>query len=387
MPKRKTNHFNVRDILAQSPDSSIFYIVGQGGVGKSYSTKTLVIEEYLKYKSKFLYIRNVTTECSASFLLDVFSDAEADPDLPWDKIDPEHVYHCFHILPKANHFYIVGEKLDGSLVWLDQIGRIVALSMAHRFKGGAYNTTHTIFFDEFIAEGKPDSKMADNLSKIINTVGRAINKELKVICCGNPDYSIELNPLLSGLHLDYARLQDNTAYYYDTIDSNGKRIANNVCFFKIANWRGEFLNQKTSHLFGSAEELMRATGAVKSNNYIHLDNLTDFRPYYGLIVETPIVADSEYRRKIYAYYGELYNEPALVCQNHRTYKDVPELYCRYDATDYRPRSIPQTYRVNIPPDVRFTDLRALMASVDANRIIISNDDRTATVYEQIRENS
>ena len=383
----KTNHFDIRDLIKASPDSSMYYIVGQGGVGKSYSSKKLVITEYLESKSKFVYIRNVTTETSASFLLDVFSDVERDPEIPWDKIDPEKKYHCFHILPKSHHFCIVGEKLDGSLVWLDQIGRIVALSMAQRFKGGAYNTTHTIFFDEFIAEGKPDPKMADNFSKIINTVGRSCNKELKVICCGNPDYSIELNPLLAGLHLDYARLQDNTAYYYDSIDDDGRRIANNVCFFKIANWRGEFLNRKTSHLFGSAEELMRATGAVKSNNYIHIDDLKTFRPYYCLIVETPIIATGEYRRKLYATYGEMYNEPVLVCTNHYDYTEVPSLYCRYDATDFRPRPIPQTYRINIPNDPKYKELRAIMAYVDANRLIISNDDRTATVYEQIRENS
>lgn len=385
-------HFNVEDLINSSPNSSVFYIVGQGGVGKTYSSKRYVLKQYLKRKRKFIYVRNVTTEATASYLMDVFSDVEDDPEIPWDKIDPEHKYYAFHVLPRGNHFYIVGEKLDGKIVWLDQIGRIIALTMAQRFKGGAYNTSSTILFDEFIAEGKPDPKMATNLSKIINTVGRANNPDLKVICCGNPDYSIELNPLLEGLHLDYARLQDNTAYYYDSRDDEGHILANNVVFFKIANWKGEFLNQKTAHIFGSAEELMRSTGAVKRNNYIHLDDdiiRREFNPLYELQVETPILAEAEYHRRIYVYYGEMWNEPVALALNHREYVDkgLPALYCRYTETDFRPRPIPQTYRINIPPEGRYSDLKAIMAAVDANRLIISPDDGTATLFEQIRESA
>lgn len=385
-------HFNVEDLINSSPNSSVFYIVGQGGVGKTYSSKRYVLKQYLNRKRKFIYVRNVTTEATASYLMDVFSDVEDDPEIPWDKIDPEHKYYAFHVLPRGNHFYIVGEKLDGKIVWLDQIGRIIALTMAQRFKGGAYNTSSTILFDEFIAEGKPDPKMATNLSKIINTVGRANNPDLKVICCGNPDYSIELNPLLEGLHLDYARLQDNTAYYYDSRDDEGHILANNVVFFKIANWKGEFLNQKTAHIFGSAEELMRSTGAVKRNNYIHLDDdiiKRDFKPLYELQVETPILAEAEYHRRIYIYYGEMWNEPVALALNHREYADkgLPSLYCRYTETDFRPRPVPQTFRINIPPEGRYADLKAIMAAVDANRLIISPDDGTATLYEQIRESA
>ena len=382
-------YFEIRDLIERSPNTSTFYIVGQGGVGKSYSTKRYVLDEYLKHKRKFIYIRNVTTEASASFLLDVFSDVEQDERIDWAPIDPEGKYFTFHILPKSNHFYIVGEKDDGSLTWLEPIGRIVPLTMAQRFKGGAYNTTGTIFFDEFIPEGKPSPKMRDNLSKIINTVGRAVNRDVKIICCGNPDYSIEMNPLLEPLHIDYARLQDNAPYYFDTRTETGQIIAENICFFKIANFAGEFLNAQTSHIFGSSEELMRSTGAVKTNPYIHVPFellKREFKPAYGLIVETPILAADFYHRRIYVYFGEMWNEPVCVVRNHVTWTP-PFVYCRYNKTDFRPRKIPQTYRINIPPQARFHDLKALMAGVDANQFIIAEDDNTATIYEQIRENS
>lgn len=379
------HYFDVEDVIKQSPETSIFYIVGQGGVGKTYSAKFRIIDRFLRYKEKAIYVRNVTPEITATALLTVFSDVEEDKRLPWHLIDPDGKFFCFHVLPKGAFFYLVGEREDGKLIWLDPFIRIVALTMAQRFKGGAYNTSKTILFDEFISEGKPPKNMQSNFSKILGTVGRSVNQDVKIICCGNPDYSIEINPLLEPLHLDYARLQDNTAYFYDSEDDSGKIIANNVCFFKVANYQGDFLATKTAHIYGSAEELMRATGAVKTGNYIHTD-VSQFVPRCGLIVETPIIAQDVYRRKIYVYYGELYNEPVCVCTNHADYK-VDMLYCRYEATDFRPRKEPQTYRINVPPQQRFADLKVYMANVDANRLIISNDDGTATLFEQIRENS
>lgn len=383
-------YFEIRDLMEKSPGTSTFYIVGQGGVGKSYSAKRYVIEEYLLRKRKFIYVRGVTTETNASNLLDVFADVEQDPRIPWAAIDPDKKYYTFHILPKSAHFWLVGEKVDGETVWIQPIGRIVALTMAQRFKGGTYNDAGTILYDEFINEGKPHPKMADNLSKIINTVSRSTNPDVKVICCGNPDYAIELNPLLENLHLDYARLQDNTAYYFDSRDADtGKIIANNICFFKIANFGGEYLNTATANLFGSAEEMMRATGAVKTNAYIHLPDDTierEFSPLYCLQIETPILASVTYHRCVWVYYGVMWNEPCCVVRNHKTW-DAPILFCRYNRTDFRPRKEPQTYRVNIPPLGQFVELKGIIGAVDANQFIISNDDNAATIYAQIRENS
>ena len=383
-------YFEIRDLMKQSPNTSTFFIVGQGGVGKSYSAKRYVIDEFLKNKRKFIYVRGVTTETSPSNLLDVFSDVEGDPRIDWSPIDPEGRFYCFHIIPKASHFWIVGEKETGELQFMAPMGRIIALTMAQRFKGGAYNTAGTVFFDEFISEGKPSPKMADNLSKIINTVARDTNPDVKIICCGNPDYSIELNPLLEPLHLDYARLQDNTAYYFDTKDvKSGKILANNVCFFKIANFGGEYLNTATANIFGSAEEMMRATGAVKTDAYIHIPEETlkrEFSPKYVLTVETPILATDTYHRCLYVYYGMMWNEPVCVIQGHYTW-EVPALYCRYNKTDFRKRIETQTYRINIPPVERFSDLKRLMAAVDANQLIISNDDNLGTIFAHIRENS
>lgn len=380
-------YFDVADIMKESPETMLYLIVGQGGVGKTYSAKFRCVDRFLRFKKKFIYIRNVTPEISASALSSTFSDVEEDKRLEWDLYDPEHKYYCFHILPKGAYFWLVGEDINGKLMWLEQFGRIVAISKAEAFKGGAYNDADTILYDEFISESKPHPRTKSGLSKIIGTVARKTNPDVKVICCGNPDYAIELNPLIEDLHIDYAHLQDNTAYYFDRRTEDGQILARNVCFFKVANYKGEnFIDARASHLFNSAEELMRATGTVKTHRYIHAD-LTPFTPYYSLVVETPVLANDEYRKKIYIYYGKMYEEPVCVCCEHREYKDVPELFCRYEETDFRPRPMPQTFRINIPPQERFNDLRHMIALVDANRLIISNNDSTGTLFEQIRENS
>ncbi len=55
-------YFDIRKIIADSPNTHVFNIVGQGGVGKSYSTKKYVLENYLKRKEQFIYVRRWTTE-------------------------------------------------------------------------------------------------------------------------------------------------------------------------------------------------------------------------------------------------------------------------------------------------------------------------------------
>lgn len=386
-------HFDVRtDVIDKSPLTRMFVIIGQRGVGKTYSVKREVIKNFLNNDKKFVYCRRWTTEITARNLTYAFSDMDMkDKEFDYTKYDPNGAFVRFHIMGKSNIFYLVGEDKDGKLTWLTDCGIAVCLSQAETVKGMALNADFDeFFFDEFISERRYLEKETELFSKIINTIGRA-GTDLKIFLCGNPDASIEGNPYLTGLfkklRVSYSKLEPNTIYYFDSKDGK-KTLPKNICFVKLANFDGTFLNSATSSLFeDSAEEEMSRTGEVKTYKYIHIDDLSDFRPFYCLIVETPIYTETDYHKKIYAYYGEMWGEPVCVVMGHNKLKGVVSLYCRYEETDFRPREYRQTYRIRVPQEEGFADLRRLVTLVDNNRLIICDTDENATLYENIRLNS
>lgn len=383
------NYYDVRLTRKECKLARLFYILGQRGVGKSYSVKKALLENFFKLKEKFVYVRRWVTEINKGEMDEVFSDVMNGEDTEVNEwlasYDPEAKWYQFHVLYKSKRFYLVGEKESGQIEFLEEIGHITCVSQAEKFKGGTYNDFTSIFFDEFITElgYVRGDKEPELFAKIVNTVGRAHNKKLTIYMCGNPDSSIEMCPYLYPLMLDYARMSDNTSYTFDSKTADGKILAENICVIKLARFEGKYLNENTSSLFGTSEEAMSVTGDVKTNKYIHT-GIQKFVPEYELIVETPVITDTEYHRKIYAYYGMMYGEPMLYITTHRMYKDLSTLYCRYDKNDCRPREYTQTFRLNIPPLEQFNSLKKYIACVDANKFILTDDDAAATLFEQIR---
>lgn len=383
-------YFNIADVIAESPETRLFHIVGQRGVGKTFSVKKYVIDQYLATGKKFVYVRRWTTEIQGQELRGVFTDVV-------DYIDFTRLpkkfasFHRYHILPKASQFWLVGEKLDGTLDFLETVGRITCISKAEQFKGGTYNEFNTVMFDEYITERGyiGGDKEPELFAKIVNTVGRETktNADLRIFMLGNPDASIEACPYVTNLKLDYSRLQVNTAYHFDS-KTNGKVLANNIVFVKLGNYNGTFLNEYTSGLFETAEEEMSLTGEVKTYKFIHDDDVFEqFKPEIGLIVETPVITNEEFHKKIYVYYGMMYNEVVCVVLTHHKWDLENTLYCRYEELDFRPRPYPQTFRVNIPPLEEYAPLKRMMACVDATHLTLTDDDRSATLYQQIMINS
>lgn len=388
-------HFDVREYIKQYPDVMLWDLVGQRGAGKTYSVKAHIVDRLCDYNEGFIYVRRWTTEIYTEDLTTVFYDTCQDKELQ-EKLKakfPE--FYQVHILPKGGWFWLVGENVAGDLEWVERVGKITCVAKAVYFKGGNYHTDKrkftTILFDEVIAEGKYyKPSEPEYFEKIIMTVARSENTDIKVFITGNPDNDIEACPYFYKLHLDYERMQSNTVYLFDGVVGD-KRVGNSIAFIKIAGYKAEdLLNTKAATLFGTSEAAMSLTGNVKRRAYIHIprEELNEqFKPEYVLIVETPVITEREYHRKIYVYYGCIYGEAAAVCFGHEVYKDITALYCRYEMTDFRPRRERQTYRINVPPEETYKGLKRIMSYVDSTRIIISNDDRDGSIFEQIRENS
>ena len=405
MIKSKKKFFDIQDEIDKSPNTRVFYVVGQRGVGKSYSVKMYVLRQLFLYDKQFIYNRRWTTEISNGEMITIFDDVSTDPEI--DKCAYEfckrHHYgefYAWHILPKAGNFWFVGEQENGELKWLCIAGKITCVSKAQSVKGNVLNMNYnSVMFDEFITEmgyvhGKKEPEL---FAKLVNTAARA-NNDLKIFMLGNPDANIELNPYINGSNIviDYAHLQNNTAYYYDRV-VNGKRLANNVMFIKLAGFEGEtYLNEATAGVWNTAEEEMSVSGEVKTGKYISLDQVEekDLRVYYKIIMETPVVANDEYRKKIYCYYGYWSaggcREPVTIILGHdsaffnkQLRNDKYIIYSRVDELDIRPRPYLQMYRFNLPNGERFAWLHKIIDGVRVNRLLLTDNNTNASTYEQI----
>lgn len=380
-------YFDLRKhVLDKSPTTKLIYAIGKRGAGKTYSGKKEAINRYININKKFVYVRRWTTEITAGLLKTVFSDVENDPEIEWNKL--EYGYYKYHVLPKSGNFWLVGEDEDGKLHYIDIMGVITCVSDAEHFKGGVYNNYSMIIFDEFITEKGyiHGDKEPDLFDKIVNTVGRSINDELIVYMAGNPDEMVELCPYLYSLKLNYNKLKPNTVYFYDTV-TDTDILEKNIAFIKVK-VEGDTLNKATSSLFGTAEERMSLSGDTKIHEFINIDYKDHFKPLYELEVELPIIADDEgyWHKKIYVYYGHMWNNIVCVISKHEEYK-IDKLFCRYDQNDFRKRSCRQTFRINIPPEEAYAELNKMIHIVDCNKFIITADNEAASAFFQIREAS
>lgn len=399
-------YFDVRDVINESPNTHIFNIIGQGGVGKSYSVKRFILLDYFNNGNKFVYVRRWTTELQQ--LDTVFTDVENDPEVvdAWNGTPHAEKYETFHVLPFGSWFWLCGEKNDTKIDKLVRIGRAIALSQATRFKGGTYNDFRTVWQDECITDegyvhGDGEAAAFD---KIVNTVGRSIN-EILVFLCGNPDSNIEASPYFKSLNIDYERIQPNTVYYYDKISPTGRILANNVCFIKLSGYEktgdGEsYLNEYTSNIWDTPQGEMRLTGDVVTDKYPQLEKIGThcIRPVFKVILETPVIAREEYRRKLYIYFGywidesAYCDEPVQIVLKHdeKEFSDKIDaahtLYGRYDKLDIRTRPYKQIYRFMLPHDERYKELRYIMQGVEVNGFLLTDDNRAATLFNTIVTN-
>lgn len=404
-------YFDIEKEIDASPATRVFYVIGARGVGKSYSVKRWVVKQFLTKGEKFIYNKRWTTEITSGELITIFDDTcddEKIKELAADYIANKGIteYFAFHILPKSGNFYFVVEYADGTIKWLEDVAKITCVSKASRVKGNVLNTAYTsVVFDEFITDegyylGRREP---EQFAKIVNTVGRANNENLRVFMIGNPDASIELNPYIAGsqMLLDYAHLQVNTPLYYDRV-VNGRRLANNLMFIKLTPVGNiEYLNSATMGVWNTSEEEMSATGEVKTGKYININRVNDRKitPLYRVIMETPVGCNETYHKCIYAYYGyyktQYRYEPCIIVLSHDS-KVLNErmnalrertIYSRIDNLDLREREYLDMYRFNLPRGDKWNALHAIIDGVRVNRYIMTDRNETANIYEQIAQQS
>ena len=140
------------------------FVIGERGVGKSYSSKKYVINHFLKTNKKFVYLRRYKTELKES-VPKFFDDISLNKEFKDTKFKVNN-----------NEFYI-NDKLSGYAL---------SLSTAHILKSSTFADVDTIVFDEFLIDKGCYHYLrneVEQLLDIIETIGRLRN--IKVLLLGN----------------------------------------------------------------------------------------------------------------------------------------------------------------------------------------------------------
>ena len=129
------------------------FVVGARGYGKTYGAKKIVIRNYLRDRSQFVYLRRYQEEIKGKFSF--FSDiAQEFPDVAF-RINGNEAQVCRD--PS------VGEK---NMKW-ETMGFFVVLANAQSKKGVSYHHVKTVIYDEFIIE-KGFLRYLPNEAKVFN---------------------------------------------------------------------------------------------------------------------------------------------------------------------------------------------------------------------------
>lgn len=147
-----------------SYNALLYFIIGERGVGKSFSAKKYVINHYLKKNKQFVYLRRYKTELKES-VPKFFDDLKATGLFPNESFSVE-----------GNKF-LINKKV---------VGYALPLSTANILKSASFANVDTIIFDEFIIDKGCYHYLANEVEQmldIIETIGRL--RDIKVLFLGN----------------------------------------------------------------------------------------------------------------------------------------------------------------------------------------------------------
>lgn len=160
--------YDIRHVLTYN--ALLYYVIGERGVGKSFSTKEYVIDRFKKKKKQFVYLRRYKSELKESVPTFFDDIIKVDNKRDIKKYDKDTF------------------KVDGNLLKVnDRIaGYALPLSTSNILKSTSFANVDTIIFDEFIIDKGVYHYLSNEVEKlldIIETIARL--RDIKVIFLGN----------------------------------------------------------------------------------------------------------------------------------------------------------------------------------------------------------
>ena len=173
-------YYDLSKIL--SYNALLNFLIGERGVGKTYSSSKFVTKQFINKKEEFCYIRRYKTELSTS-VKKFFEPLVQNNEFP---------KHNFEV--KGNKFYID-----------DQVaGYSMTLTTAQNLKSTNFSNVKTIIFDEFIIEDGQHHYLNNevvNFLGLIETIARM--RDVRILMLSNSVSTVNPYFLFFDINLPY----------------------------------------------------------------------------------------------------------------------------------------------------------------------------------------
>lgn len=203
------------------------FVIGERGVGKSFSTKLHVMKKYLKTGEQFIYMRRYKTELDSA-LTTFFSDLQANG------------YFLDHELKVKKSKMITLFLCDNKVC-----GYAIPLSTANILKSTSFPDVSTIIFDEFMLDNAGTYRYLKNevtlTLDVFETVFRL--REGRIVFLGNAT-SIYANPYFAYFDIDLPYNSEYKSYREGAIVVN---------YIKNLNYREEKKKTKFGKLIDGTD--------------------------------------------------------------------------------------------------------------------------------------
>lgn len=156
---------------ALSRGALLTLITGQRGVGKTYASKKWAIEDWIKNKKEFAYLRRLESE-TAQIKGNLFDDIA----YKYGKSVRcrGYIFEIRNVQPMG----IEGEELRDWLInnpW-ETFGYAMSLNIQQDYKSGSWPNVNKIIFDEFIIENPARRYLANEPDQFVNLISTVLRE-------------------------------------------------------------------------------------------------------------------------------------------------------------------------------------------------------------------
>ena len=171
-------HWNINNVITKQ--RVVNFILGERGVGKTFTTLEWCVNRALKYGEEFVYMRRYEVELDT--IKDLLSPLSIYSEKFKDKI----------FTVKGKEFFCDGQR----------IGHAVALSTSNHLKGTAFPKAKYLIYDEFLAEAGVTRELKKEMHKFYNILETLFrNRDFRAFLLANTTsfqccYRTEMNLIL-----------------------------------------------------------------------------------------------------------------------------------------------------------------------------------------------